>query len=269
QRIPLERKGLKRYLAGWPLNHGQPSPLELQLCRANNSASKPLAVHRLRHHAVAAGSAHAVESEDGGCRVEFASLSLFKPVFVRISASAANGRPRYDMVSPVYLVEPEDVALADKVILAIRTNAADTSRRGVGLYIKTRGRNEWSFIGQGRDQGEAMVSGSTTRLGSFVLIRDLQPPVILSLSPAQGAQITDRTPLIIARFKDEVAGIGSEEQLQLLLDGRKVIAEYDPEDEALRYQVKHALPPGRHEIECRISDRCGNRSRQSANFWVK
>ncbi len=269
QRIRLERIGPKRYLAGWPLNHGQPSPLELQLRRADDTASRPLAVKWLHHHAVAVGSSHTVESEDGRCRVEFTSASLFKPLFVRINASVANGRPRYDMVSPVYMVEPEDVALADKITLAIRTNATDTSRRGIGLYLKTRGRNEWSFIGQGRDQGEAMVSGTATRLGAFVLIRDRQPPAILSLSPAPGAQITDRTPLITALFKDEVAGMGSEEQLQLLLDGRMVIAEYDPEDEALRYQVKQALTPGRHEIECRISDRCGNRSRKSANFWVK
>jgi len=269
QCIRLERKGPNCYLAGWPLNQGQPSPLELQLRRADDSSSRPLAVKRLYHHTVAAGSAQTVESEDGRCRIEFTSSSLFKPLFVRISVSEASGRPRYDMVSPVYVVEPEDVALADKITLAIRTNATDTSRRGVGLYLKERSKNEWSFIGRGLDQGQSLVFGSAARLGSFVLIRDLQPPAILSMSPAPGAQVTDRTPLLTALFKDEVAGMGSEEQLQLLLDGRKVIAEYDPEDEALRYQVKRALSPGRHEFECRVSDRCGNRSRKSANFWVK
>jgi len=267
-KIPLERAGTNRYLCGWPLSSSQSGPIELQLWQEHESGRSLLTTQWLRHETVPKNSTQTVSAEDGLCKIQFRSGSLYKAIFVRIATRTTAANPRYDIVMPLYAVEPADVALADEVTVSIRPADTDTSLRGIGVYVKSRTKEQWRFLGRDR-QREGYVSAGCNSLGTFALIRDLAPPRIIALSPAEGSQLTERTPSLSAQFKDEVSGIGREELLSLRLDGKKVIAEYDPEDEALRYRVKSPLAKGRHTLECQISDRCGNISRKTHSFWVK
>ena len=56
----------------------------------------------------------------------------------------------------------------------------------------------------------------------------LEAPEISSLQPAEGAVVGSR-PEIRGAVRDQGAGIGREADIEFELDGRPLIAEYDPE----------------------------------------
>jgi hypothetical protein len=68
--------------------------------------------------------------------------------------------------------------------------------------------------------------------------------------------------------RDKQSGIGSETNIVLRLDERKLIAEYDPERERVFYQVTEPLQPGRHEITVWVQDRAKNESTKTSGFWI-
>ena len=62
----------------------------------------------------------------------------------------------------------------------------------------------------------------------YALLADLEAPQISIVQPAEGAVVGSR-PEIRGAVRDQGAGIGREKDLELELNGRPLIAEYDPE----------------------------------------
>ncbi|RMF65732.1 MAG: hypothetical protein D6743_07575, partial [Calditrichaeota bacterium] len=94
-------------------------------------------------------------------------------------------------------------------------------------------------------------------------------PEITRLRPGRNARIKSATPRLMAYVRDRLSGFKSEEQIEMRLDGRKVIAEYDPERHRIFYQCKAPLSKGRHELEVRARDNSHNLATRSAVFWVE
>ncbi len=268
EHISLERIGPRKYICGWPLNSGQTGPIELQLRQKTETGDHRIATERLQYHTVAKNSAKILRSEDERCLVHFHSASLYRPLFVRMQTQPEALAPVQARISAIYAVNPDDVAMANAVTVRFRLTESD-SGNDVGIYRQSGKPVRWQFIGNDRQEQAGFISASTTALGCFCLIRDSIPPVLLSLQPVDGLHLSDRTPLLRASFKDELSGMGSEENLQLWLDGKKTIAEYDPEEQSLRFQVRRPLSAGRHILECRLSDRSHNQVSKKNIFWVK
>lgn len=268
ERTHLQRIAARRFVAGWPLNSGVNGPLSLQLFHLYQQERQRLQPLLLHYTAVPAGEETPLSLYDNDVKLRFASGSVYKPMFVRWARHALAGQNGLIVASDRFTVEPADVPLAESVQLSIRCPHAD-STRGLAIYREADKRKGWQYVEADLTSQPGYITAKTGALGSFIILQDRKAPLLLSLQPADKAQISDRTPLLKATFKDELSGMGREEQLRLLLDGRKVIAEYDPEDEALLFQVKKSLAVGRHTLECAIQDRSGNATRRTHIFWVK
>jgi hypothetical protein len=73
------------------------------------------------------------------------------------------------------------------------------------------------------------------------------------------------------RLQAKVSDVGSQfeaEDVQVLLDGRRVIAEYDPERELIFYGVKGSLGIGSHRFAVVATDRAGNTTKSESTFYV-
>jgi hypothetical protein len=130
-----------------------------------------------------------------------------------------------------------------------------TSRRGIAVC--RRGTNGWSFAG-----ADTAGDGVGAELGSLevlALFRDRRPPAIhLAAPPAASREL-------VARVVDD--GVGLEwRNISMTLDGRSVIAEWDPESERLTGYLRSPLPTGRHELVVEAADRVGNRARKELRF---
>ncbi len=94
--------------------------------------------------------------------------------------------------------------------------------------------------------------------------RDVNPPQISDVTPAQGERVSERGwTRIGARIGDRGTGVQS---VLLRVDGRDVSARARIEDDSVRYAED--LPAGRHNAELVVRDRAGNTARRSWSFDV-
>jgi hypothetical protein len=268
ERARLERIGSRRYIAGWPLNSGVNGPLQLLLFQVKQDDRRPLPPLELPYTTVSMGSDKLLEYADGDLKLQFDSGSCYRTMFVRWTRNRLSSQNGLPVVSDRFTVEPADVPLAEPVRISLRCPRADSSM-GLGVYRESSKTGTWQFLDLDMESQPGFITAQTGSLGSFAILQDKRAPLILAMQPVDDAHISDRTPLLKATFKDELSGMGQEDQLRLLLDGRKVIAEYDPEDESLLFQIKKPLAVGRHTVECSVRDRSGNPASRAHTFWVK
>jgi hypothetical protein len=132
-------------------------------------------------------------------------------------------------------------------------------RRGLALACREEG--EWEFLGS--DSTEDGVTATTGLLETLAVIRDRAAPRVTLEPPGSGPR-----PRLRAAVVD--AGVGvSWSGLSLRLDGRPVIAEWDPDAGLLLAHLREVLSPGVHTWEVEAVDRVGNRVRESAVFRVR
>ena len=185
------------------------------------------------------------------------SLAFHEPValLARLDPIAGPQDDGLAVVSPRSLtIEPGDLALAKAI--RIRWHASEAKGRpGVGLFRHAGGRG-WSLVAAAESSGA--VAATTRRLGTFALLADTTPPRLVA--PARWSAKAGAVPAAFsARLSDGGSGLVASQQ-RVLLDGRRVPAEYDVEAGRLTWRPRAPLAPGAHEIVVEAVDGLGNRS---------
>jgi hypothetical protein len=186
----------------------------------------------------------------------------------RAADLARGGTGELTAVSPLCRIEPEwwplDLPLG--VFLApgaVRLPAGD----GVsawGLY-RRRAAGGWSWVG--RETGPQGYGARVSAPGTFAIMVDRRAPEILDPLPADGEQRAEAPAQVSAAVREEGAGIDPL-LADILLDGRPLIAVYDPDEGRLSAEVPAGVPPGEHGWEVRVTDRAGNtRARTFRIAW--
>ena len=266
--VPIKLVALspEKFIGCWPLTEGESGPVPIEISFSDIEGRRVYQKEWLNFTSVAKGHAKKITTQDGLCSIEFNPQSLFRSIFIRTSVEQISINGRYDFASSEYFVEPADVPLDKGATISIRYAMDDSLPEKLGVYHKNS--NQWIFSGNRVNVQKGTVSCSVSGFGSFSLVRDIDPPVILSLFPGNGQMISTDKPVLRAVFKDNLSGIGGEANMEMTLDGYKVIAEYDPEKILLFYQVRQSLTKGRHEVEIRVRDQCGNQSSRNHIFTV-
>lgn len=199
--------------------------------------------------------------------VVFEPGSVYKTLFVRIEKSPVTSLPDLPLVSPSYSLFPMDVPFARLAKVAIGYPPSLEAVEKVGLYFHDE-QAGWKYVGQQIDPERKSICASVSAFGTFALLKDLIPPRVWDLKPEDGSRIKNRRPTLFARVKDRGSDIGSEEDVVMELDGRKLISEYDPEKHTVQYQPKRPLDYGRHVLTISVRDRARNRTVRKSTFWV-
>ncbi|MFH1679663.1 MAG: M23 family metallopeptidase [Candidatus Eisenbacteria bacterium] len=208
-----------------------------------------------------------VRDEEGMAAIRLPSAALVRDTYFRVEKEEGPPLERgLSYISPVYRFEPASALLRDNATIKIRPFAPGVEGKGVALYrMDTHGR--WRHVSGRVDPNRPEFTVSTSSLSRYALIRDEAPPSVYGLRPSQGAVIANARP----RLQAKVSDIGSDfeaEDVQIFLDGRHVIAEYDPERELIFYGVKSPLAVGSHRFAVVATDRAGNSSKSEATFYV-
>ncbi len=264
-RMPLIKKSAYSYVGAWPLSGCDIGPLPLTVLAVTQAGDTLLQNEWIEFTTVARGQAKTVMSVDSLCRLDFKRNTLFKDLFVRIDTLArpVNG---YDVVGRFYRIRPVDVPLKKSVTLSLAFPENDSLPGKLGVYRKSGG--NMRYVGANINWNEHSISARTSGLGTFALVRDVAPPIIMALSPGNLSRTTNPQPRLRAVFKDKLSGIGGEESRVLKLDGEKVIAEYDPEALVLFYTPEEPLAKGEHTVEIVLIDRSGNRAQKKHVFYI-
>lgn len=111
------------------------------------------------------------------------------------------------------------------------------------------------------------VSSANVAFPVARLAPDTQPPAIGNLSPREGEQIRTGAPLQIGASFDDGRGSGVDpSSVQVILSGRNVTRDAQINREG--FNLRAALPPGRHLVEVTARDLAGNTVRRAWNFEV-
>ncbi len=262
--VPLvKKKG--RYVGAWPLSAQEDGPVPLRLFYNNQNGENIIQNEWLDFTTVPKGAVKSVTTKDEKCRVLFSSNSLFKDYYVRTQFK--DNDPDIDgLFGHIYELFPNDVPMDKGATLTIQY--PEDAPYPDKLAIYSLWRNKLRFAGHKNDFGNHSLTAHIGSLGAYCVAQDTTPPVILALSPSDGARISTTRPQLRAVFEDEWSGIAGEQNRVLKLDGEKVIAEYDPEKLLLFYNPDTSLSPGKHSVEIHVTDRCNNTTKRSHTFWI-
>jgi hypothetical protein len=102
--------------------------------------------------------------------------------------------------------------------------------------------------------------------GTFALLRDIFPPAI-SLRRLRSKRLGRLTNLVV-RLSDKGKGI-DDRFLEVVLNGRRVEAEYDPDWSRVLLEDLQGLKKGKNDLLVRVADLAGNPSEKRFSFSLK
>ena len=132
--------------------------------------------------------------------------------------------------------------------------APDGSTERAGVYRFDAGSGRWGFEADRVEAGS--VVAPFRRYGRFALLRDDAAPVLLDVDPSAGRTVGSR-PAITARVTDVGRGLDWD-GVRFEVDGRALLAEYDPDRGVSKVLSAPAFSPGVHRLRVVATDRAGN-----------
>ncbi len=199
-----------------------------------------------------------------GLRVDFPPQSIYQDMVVAIERSKADTPPLLPCLKGPCKIEPVDIPFDRKVEISVDIPAgADTLR--AGLY-SLQG-NNWKWVRGSRRKGREITAG-VWHFSTYAVLLDTIKPHIWGIKPPPGSRLRNKKPLLKARVKDQGSMIGSDENVRVWLDGKRIIAEWDPEKHSVQYRPRKPLSPGHHWLKILVRDRVGNQTIHRSEFWI-
>lgn len=196
--------------------------------------------------------------------VVFEGSDFYTPAWIELAKHRGGVSNRRDLVFPVYDARPRSLPLADYMTVSFGMGKKSDPRDAI---YRLNDKEKWIWLGD--DLKNGMLTAESRLLGTFAVLKDTEAPRINRLYPGKGKTVGSALPKIQCRVEDNLSGIGSDEQVTVLLDGSWVIPEYDPETGILQTSPRDRLKEGRHELAIRVADRAGNEKTVTSHFFVK
>jgi hypothetical protein len=195
-------------------------------------------------------------------RVTIPGGSLFEPAQVLAKPASALAEPELIPLSGAVLVGPADLVLrASAKFEGTASHAGALAPRG--LFVRQE--RSWSLVTEVDRAGK--FAGSSRRFGAIAVFADTTAPRIVPMA-AYRWRAAQEAPAFAAALRDGGAGLSASDQ-SVLLDGRRVPAEYDPESGRLTWRPRARIAAGHHELRFEAVDRLGNRSGKAAPLEVE
>ena len=206
-------------------------------------------------------------SPDGEAKVEFEPEVVYNDINVRIHTVKTRFEPKHKLVGKVYSFEPSTVPFNGWAKISLRYPQGECDPHKLGLY-ELMGKSSWRFVDQKLDAVNRMVEGKVRYLSSYALLEDTLPPKVSKVSVSSGKRIRVRRPRITAVVRDDLSGIGSDQDILIEIDGEWMIPEYDPEKKILFTRPISPLSLGKHLLTISVKDRAGNETKIEREFFV-
>ncbi len=260
--------GSNLYVVGLPLSVDLKKPLTLEGTAVGTRQDTAWGMAAVQLFPVTPERGGIVRSPDGLCELRFDGGAVYRVLYARVTELTAAPSTHAPVIGKVYRFEPGDVPLKGRGCLTISLAEREQVPEQLAIYSVDQS-GALRYVGRQVDAHGGLVASLITGLGTFAVVRDSVPPVIASLRPAQGEVAASNRPHLKVEFYDRLSGIGGEEAIELFLDERRVIAEYDPPRRCAFYTPREALPKGSHRVAARVRDRCGNESTAEHTFFVR
>lgn len=266
--LPVRQTGLREFGTDVPLEMDGAALLEVEVeGRSREGADLRESVF-LAQRPVQPGEERGLVFDGGDVELLFAANSAYSPIFPQAERFDPDDSEQLTSGGVGYDLSPTTVRFDQKVEVRLRYSEGVADPEKLGLYVEGKG-GSWNLIGNELDGERRTIGGRVRQFARLALMIDQTPPTIDRLRPAPGTTIEGQRPRLSAKIDDGGAGIGREEDIEMILDGRRLISVYDPEGKRVEYLLRENLTPGEHELVVKVRDMGGNESSAQSIFSVK
>ena len=104
----------------------------------------------------------------------------------------------------------------------------------------------------------------------FALIKETNPPEINSVSPYFGKTLNPNLNNKLSfKIKDDLSGIDGETDVEVKINNKVVIHEYNSYRREIIYELNEQLVSGNNSVEITVNDRAGNSSKIEGKWKIK
>ena len=218
-----------------------------------------------------------VSSKGGGtvsygqkAAMTFPAGALYQNIFANIWPTTAyeltDGLP---LIGEVYDFRPAGVPLEKKGSIRIQYPENVQNVKELGIFWWDHIKKHWYFMDDKQQSKTRSLTASIIYPSFYAILRDTVPPVISDLSPEPDSPAKTSGITLSAVIKDVGKGV-DEAGLRMMLDGKRLDAEYDPDRRKLSYFLTQTLASGKHTLSVEASDKAGHPAQsQTSTFRVK
>ena len=220
---------------------------------------------------VGPGQESYIFSNDRNC-----SIKTLPGTFYQTNAVWINEVEEYTPVhkgfhlSPVYQLQPYDLALKGKFQIGIRYNKELAEHSNLGIYHYNQKEEEWVYNETENNRRKLILTSTMESLDAITVIQDLDSPIIKKTTPGNGGRYypQDLNKISIT-VDDYLSGIEStESSFDLLLNEKIIYPSYQPIKKIISYNLDQPLKKGSHKIEFKVRDRMSNESSTIIYFSI-
>jgi hypothetical protein len=207
--------------------------------------------------------------ETGPCRIDFPAHSLFEDTLFSINTREPEPSGVLPPAGPAIEIAPRRTPFRKEGRLSFTLSPKETRPEKTGVYLWNKATGTWGFQDARFDQSTRTVSAEISRGGLYGLLYDEVPPTISALRPRSGS--THAGPRVDCTASVGDIGTGIDwDGVTFTIDGRRIIAEYDPDRREASIPGGVRLKNGKHRLTVEAVDRAGNRGTPiSVVFAVK
>ena len=221
--------------------------------------------------AVGPGQEYHVISNDRNCSIETKPGTFYQTNVIWID-NVKEFAPVTDgfHLSPVYQIQPFDLALKSKFRVGIRYDRDLVEHSNLGIYYYEGKEEKWVYTPTENNRRKQILTAELEQMDAVTIIQDLDSPQIKNTFPGNSGRyhIQDVNRIEI-EVDDSISGIESEEaSFDLLLNDNPVYPAYQPLKKTVSYNFDHPLKEGQHKIDFKVRDRMGNESAGTIYFSV-
>lgn len=260
--------GLRQYRVVAPFMPTGGETLVLDIVARYASGAEVGMALALDQRSVTPTKAVQLDFDNGAVALNFPQDSAYKLFFPQVEKWQPEAAEDLQDIGIAYALSPDGTTFDQKVAIALRYPAGISHPERLGIY-EASANGKWGLVDNDVDIEGGVVKAQIRRFGRFAVLADLTPPTIARLRPAAAAVVEIKRPLLSARVEDKGSGIVREEDVVMELDGRKLISEYYPGEDAVRYLVEEDLAAGAHELVVVVRDASGNEATARSIFVVR
>lgn len=199
-------------------------------------------------------------STDRRFRIRFPEGAVYESLWGSILSQS--GDSLYE--SRIYEVLPDDVPLKRSVLLQFAgMNPADST---LGIYRAAADGSVEGYVGGIFEEG--ILSASVRKFGNFAVLRDTLPPKIVNTFPKPDMRFFRSIKQLRSVFTDSLSGFSGEDDYVFQLDGKRLIVEYDPEENLGVHHLDAPLFTGEHLFTIFLRDRGNNITELEIPFTI-
>ena len=138
----------------------------------------------------------------------------------------------------------------------------------LGIYKFNQFKKKWTFVDNNRKMDN--ITATVISGGIYSIIRDKKPPRIKKAIPKINSTYRhDHFDQIQFEIEDKLSGITDENNIDVFLDGKKIIVEYNSYRNTVHYKLKNNLKIGTHSLKIEVRDNVGNANTIDGDFFIQ